>query len=177
MAKANFGEFTCSIARTIDAVGERWTFLILRDVFVGITRFDEIQRDLGIARNVLAERLESLVWDGVLERRAYQAHPPRYEYVLTEKGRDLQSVILAILAWGDRWQSGKSGPPVQLHHDKCGSDTTAEVVCSGCGEPLDVGDVTARAGPGGRIGPGTQVIGALLAEAPRRLTETGPPKR
>jgi DNA-binding HxlR family transcriptional regulator len=177
MAKTNFSDFTCSIARTIDAVGERWTFLILRDVFVGINRFDDIQRDLGIARNVLAERLESLVWDGVLKRRAYQERPPRYEYVLTEKGGDLQSVVLAMVAWGDRWQSGKSGPPVVLRHDKCGLATRAEVVCSCCGELLEIGEVTALAGPGGQIGPGTRLIGELLAEAPRRLTESGKPIR
>jgi DNA-binding HxlR family transcriptional regulator len=170
MAQTSFGDFSCSIARTLDAIGGRWTFLILRDVFLGVTRFDDIQRDLGIARNVLAERLESLVWDGVLERRAYQERPQRYEYVLTEKGQDLQSVLLTMVAWGDRWQSGKTGPPVRLRHQKCGADTTAEVVCSCCGEPIGPGDVTARGGPGGRIAPGTQVVGALLAAGPRRLT-------
>ena len=111
--KKTFGDFTCSIARTLDVVGDRWTLLVLRDVFVGINRFDEIQRDLGIARNVLAERLESLVRDGVLERRAYQERPPRHEYMLTQKGKDLQSVLLAMVAWGDRWQGAKEGPPVR----------------------------------------------------------------
>jgi DNA-binding HxlR family transcriptional regulator len=177
MSKTNFGDFSCSIARTLDAIGERWTFLILRDVFLGVTRFDDIQRDLGIARNVLAERLESLVWDGVLERRAYQERPPRYEYVLTDKGRDLQSVLFAMVAWGDRWQSRKSGPPIKLRHEKCGADTTAEVVCSCCGEPLDADEVTARGGPGGRIAPGTQVIGDLLAAGPRRLAQAEHPAR
>ena len=172
MAKTDFGKFSCSIARTLDAIGERWTFLILRDVFVGINRFDDLQRDLGIARNVLAERLESLVWDGILERHAYQERPLRYEYLLTEKGRELQPVLLAIVAWGDRWTSGKGGPPVRIRHDRCGSETTAEVVCSCCGEPLEPGEVTALAGPGGRIGPGTQVIGELLAQSPRRLADS-----
>jgi DNA-binding HxlR family transcriptional regulator len=169
MGKTSFGDFTCSIARTLAVVGERWTLLILRDVFVGVNRFDDIQRDLGIARNVLTERLESLVWEGVLERRAYQDRPLRYEYVLTEKGRDLQSVLLTLLAWGDRWESGRDGPPLRLRHETCGKATTAEVVCSGCGEPLRPGELTAHGGPGGRVGAGTQVIGELLAAGPRRV--------
>jgi DNA-binding HxlR family transcriptional regulator len=173
MAKTSFGDFTCSIARTLDVIGERWSMLILRDVFVGVNRFDEMQRDLGIARNVLAERLESLVWEGVLERRAYQERPPRYEYVLTEKGEDLQSVLLAMVAWGDRWQSGRDGPPVRLRHETCGADTKAQVVCSSCGMPLRPGEVTARGGPGGRVADGTRVIGAVLAAGPRRLAAAG----
>jgi DNA-binding HxlR family transcriptional regulator len=175
MTKANFGDFSCSIARTLDVIGERWTMLILRDVFVGINRFDELQRDLGVARNVLAERLESLVWEGVLERRAYQERPARYEYVLTDKGEDLQSVLLAMVAWGDRWESGKSGPPVRFRHEACGSDTRAAVVCSSCGMPLHAGEVTARRGPGGSVAPGTEVIGEVLAVGPRRLAAANGP--
>jgi DNA-binding HxlR family transcriptional regulator len=171
--KKTFGDFTCSIARTLDVVGDRWTLLVLRDVFVGINRFDEIQRDLGIARNVLAERLESLVRDGVLERRAYQERPPRHEYMLTQKGKDLQSVLLAMVAWGDRWQGAKEGPPVRLRHETCSTDTRAVIVCSSCGMPLSPGEVTARGGPGGRVGAGTQVIGELLAAGPRRLAVPG----
>ena len=169
MRKTSFADFSCSIARTLDAVGERWTFLILRDVFLGVTRFDDLQRDLGIARNVLTERLETLVGDGVLERRAYQERPVRHEYVLTDKGRDLESVLFAMVAWGDRWQSQESGPPVTLHHETCAHDTTAKVVCSCCGLPLKAEDLTAHVGPGGRIAPGTQVVGELLAAGPRRL--------
>ena len=174
MRHSGLQQENCSIARTVAVLGERWTLVILREAFNRRRRFDDIQRDLGIARNVLTERLESLVWDGVLERRAYQERPLRYEYVLTAKGRDLQSVLLAMVAWGDRWQSAKSGPPVKLRHERCGSDTTAEVVCSCCGEPLEAGEVIARAGPGGHIGPGTQVVGELLAAGPRRLTEADP---
>ena len=113
----DFGDFHCSIARTVDVVGERWTPLILRDVMLGVTRFDDIQRDLGVARNVLAARLDALVEDGILERRAYQEHPVRHEYVLTEKGRELATALLAMMAWGDRWESGGDGPPVQLRHE------------------------------------------------------------
>jgi DNA-binding HxlR family transcriptional regulator len=171
--KTRFAEFSCSIARTLDVVGERWAMLIMKDVFLGVTRFDDLQRDLGIARNVLAERLESLVADGLLERRVYQQHPVRHEYVLTEKGHDLQSVLFAIVAWGDRWQSERTGPPLKLRHETCATDTTAKVVCSSCGLPLRAEDVTAHGGPGGRIGPGTQVTGELLAAGPRRLADPG----
>jgi DNA-binding HxlR family transcriptional regulator len=169
MTKTRFAEFSCSIARTLDVVGERWAILIMRSIFLGVTRFEDLQRELGIARNVLAERLDALVGHGVLERRAYQERPLRHEYVLTEKGRDLLSPLLAIMAWGDRWESGDAGPPVELRHDACGNATRPEVVCSCCGEPLTMETVTAHAGPGGRIGRGTAVTGALLAAGPRRL--------
>jgi DNA-binding HxlR family transcriptional regulator len=143
-------------------------------VFLGVTRFDDLQRDLGVARNVLTDRLEALVEDAILERRVYQERPVRHEYVLTEKGRDLESVLFAIMAWGDRWQSQASGPPVTLHHEACDKDTTARVVCSCCGEPLKSEDITAHGGPGGRIAPGTQVVGELLAAGPRRLAAEKP---
>ena len=169
--KTNFADFNCSVARTMEVVGERWAMLIVKDVFLGVTRFDDLQRDLGIARNVLAERLDSLVEQGLLERRAYQDRPVRHEYVLTEKGRDLASPLLAIMAWGDRWESKEAGPPVQLRHDSCGELTRPEVVCSCCGERLTADSVTAHAGPGGRIARGTAVVGELLAAGPRRLGE------
>ena len=168
MRKTSFAEFSCSVARTLDVVGERWAMLILKDVFLGVTRFDDLQRDLGIARNVLADRLDALIAGGLLERREYQERPVRHEYLLTEKGRDLQSVLFAIVAWGDRWQSDAAGPPLKLRHETCAHDTTAKVVCSSCGLPLKAEDVTAH-GARGRIGPGTRVTGELLAAGPRRL--------
>src|SRR5438309_1962844 len=125
--------------------------LIMRSVFMGVARFEDLHRDLGIARNVLADRLDSLVERGLLERRAYQERPVRHEYVLTEKGQDLLAPLLAIMAWGDRWESGEAGAPVELRHDGCGEVTRPEVVCSCCGEPLTADTVTAHAGPGGRI--------------------------
>lgn len=171
MKRTSFADFSCSIARTLDVVGERWAMLIMRSVFLGVRRFDDLQRELGIARNVLAERLDALVGRGLLERRAYQERPVRHEYVLTEKGTDLLAPLLAIMAWGDRWESGAAGPPVQLRHEACGEMTRPEVVCSCCGEPLTAEALTAHAGPGGRIGRGTAVTGELLAAGPRRLAE------
>jgi DNA-binding HxlR family transcriptional regulator len=169
--QTSFSDFTCSIARTVEVVGERWTPLVLRDLFLGVTRFEDIQRDLGIARNVLAERLETLVESGIAERRPYQGNPPRHDYVLTDKGRELYRVLLALMAWGDRWTAGEAGPPVKLRHESCGKLTTPELTCSCCGEPLTLDTVTALAGPGGRRKAGTRVVAERLAAGPRRLAE------
>jgi DNA-binding HxlR family transcriptional regulator len=126
----------CSIARALDLVGEWWTPLILRDVFRGMRRFEEIQTSLGIARNVLSDRLTTLVDGGVLERRQYQDHPARYEYRLTDMGRDYYQVLLALKQWGDRWLTGGGGPPVTLIHDRCGHEVEPVLTCSHCGEPI-----------------------------------------
>jgi DNA-binding HxlR family transcriptional regulator len=138
----------CSIARTLDIAGEPWSPLILRDVWVGISRFDELQRDLGISRKVLTERLKWLVGHGVLEQRPYSERPVRYDYVLTDKGRELVDVLMAITAWGDRWTAGEAGPPVLLRHRTCGELTHAEVRCAKCGELLHSADVDVEPGPG-----------------------------
>ncbi len=138
----------CSIARTLAVVGERWTLLILREVFSGIRHFEGFQRHLGIARNVLATRLRRLVEAGVLERRAGGRGAGRAEYHLTERGRDLYPVLLALLCWGDRWTAGTAGPPVRLEHRGCGRDTAPVTVCAECGEPLHPDAVRVKAGPG-----------------------------
>jgi DNA-binding HxlR family transcriptional regulator len=148
MQRTRFGEMACSIARTLDIAGEPWSPLILRDVFVGIRRFDDIQRDLGISRKVLAARLKWLVEQGVLERRAYSEHPPRHDYGLTQKGFDLCGVLLAIAAWGDRWTAGDTGPPVLYRHRTCGQLTRADLRCVRCGDPLHASDVDVEPGPG-----------------------------
>ena len=141
-AVSRLSEMRCSIARTLDIVGERWTLLILRDIHSGTTRFDAIQKSLGISRKVLAERLVTLEDHGVLERRRYQDNPPRHDYVLTEKGRDLGAVLLSLLAWGDRWAAGPEGPPVLMRHERCGGMVHSMPTCSACGEPLHAGEVT-----------------------------------
>jgi DNA-binding HxlR family transcriptional regulator len=174
MPKTDFSEFTCSIARTVDVVGERWVALILRDVVLGVTRFDDMQRDLGVARNVLADRLDALVQDGILERRPYQDKPVRHDYLLTEKGRELATTLLALMAWGDRWAAGGDGPPVRLLHEACGEHTDPSLTCSCCGEPLRLDDLTAEAGPGGKVGPGTMVVGERLAAGPHRIARYSP---
>jgi DNA-binding HxlR family transcriptional regulator len=139
----------CSVARALEVVGERWTILVLRDVFLGVRRFEDIQRDLGIARNILASRLGRLVEHGVLERRAYQARPPRYEYVLTDKGRDLWPVVNALMVWGDRHAPAPEGPPTVLVHRDCGGPVDADGVCGQCGaQAAGIREIRAVAGPG-----------------------------
>lgn len=132
----------------MDLLGDPWTPLVLRDAFYGLCRFDAFQEDLGIARNTLADRLRRLVDEGLMEKRPYQTEPVRHEYLLTEKGRDLFGVLMAMTRWGDRWLAGEAGPPVTLHHERCGHDSHAEVVCAHCGEPLTPGDTRMRTGPG-----------------------------
>jgi DNA-binding HxlR family transcriptional regulator len=162
--RTSFADMTCSIARTLDAAGEWWSPLILRDVHLGITRYDDLRRDLGISRNVLGARLERLVGQGLLERRAYSDRPARHEYLLTEKGRELVDVLLAMVAWGDRWTAGDAGPPLLLRHQACGQLTHAAIRCARCGEPLHAEQVTAEPGPGGGAGAGTRVVAERLAD-------------
>src|SRR4051794_13406022 len=132
----------CSIAGTLEVVGERWTLVILRDVFLGVRRFDDIQRDLGIARNVLQSRLERLVEEEILERHLYQERPARYEYRLTEKGVDLWPVLVALLKWGDR-HVYPDDPPVVLEHRGCGGGVDDRRMCMACGAALEARDVLA----------------------------------
>ena len=138
----------CSVANALDVVGERWSLLIIREIFLGVRRFDEIQENLGIARNVLQTRLTRLLDHGVLERRLYQEHPPRYEYRLTEKGLDLWPTIVALMQWGDRHAVPAGGPVVLLEHRGCGGAVDEHRVCEACGARLAVRDVRALPGPG-----------------------------
>jgi DNA-binding HxlR family transcriptional regulator len=147
MARVSLDKMNCSIARTLDVIGDAWTPLILRDIAFGITRFDAIQRDLGISRKVLSERLSSLVEHGVLQRAPYQDKPARYDYYPTEKGADLAFVLLAMQAWGDRWIFGEDGPPILFRHESCGAIVAPVTSCSSCGERLEVADVTPLPGP------------------------------
>ncbi|MFF3223481.1 winged helix-turn-helix transcriptional regulator [Nocardia suismassiliense] len=159
MPKAALSDIVCSIARTIDAIGERWTPLILRDLFVGVTRFEDLRRDLGIASNVLAARLAALQAHGIVEIRAYQSNPIRHEYLLTDKGRDLYPVLTMLVAWGDTWLAGPEGPPALIVHDDCGKATAGVVVCRECEAPLTADNVRFAQGPGGYRGPGTMLVG------------------
>jgi DNA-binding HxlR family transcriptional regulator len=138
----------CSIASALEVVGERWSLLIVRDVFLGLRRFDEIQANLGIARNVLQKRLQRLLEQGVLERTPYQERPPRYEYRLTEKGLDLWPTIVALMQWGDEHAASPAGPPVLLEHRGCGGAVDEHRLCAACGARLSVREVRALPGPG-----------------------------
>jgi DNA-binding HxlR family transcriptional regulator len=137
----------CSIARSLEIIGEWWTLLIVRDAFFGVTRFEEFQQRLGIARNILTKRLDTLVEAGVMERRCYDEPRARYDYVLTKKGRDLWPVLVTLRQWGDKWAiDGKA--PVRLLHMTCGAHTNAHLVCDHCGERLEGREVKAVAGAG-----------------------------
>jgi DNA-binding HxlR family transcriptional regulator len=160
--QTSFAEFQCSIARTMEAVGDWWSPLILRDVFVGVNRFDDLATDLGISRNLLTRRLDHLVEAGVLDRVPYQDRPVRHEYVLTESGRELVPLLVGLMAWGDRWQTPDGGPPAIVGHH--GHPVRPQVTCADCGEPIVATELTVTGGPGGRIAPGTTIIGALLAD-------------
>ncbi len=147
MRWGDIGDMTCSVARTLSVVGDRWTLLILRDAFLRTRRFEDFQASLGITRHRLADRLRKLADAGIFERVRYQERPPRFEYKLTEKGRDLYPVIVSLVGWGDRWMAGKAGPPIELVHRSCGRHVMPVLTCPDCGAPLTARDMLARPGP------------------------------
>jgi DNA-binding HxlR family transcriptional regulator len=144
---AEYSGENCSIARALELVGERWTLLILREAFLGTRRFDDFQRELGIARNVLDARLGRLVDAGILRRARYSERPPRYEYRLTQKGTDLWPVLMALLKWGDR-HAAPNGPPKVIEHRGCGGELDDRRRCLRCGADVEAWDAVARPGPG-----------------------------
>jgi DNA-binding HxlR family transcriptional regulator len=142
-----YSDQNCSIAAALELVGERWTLLILRDAFLGTRRFDDFQRSLGIARNVLQTRLERLVDEGVLRRERYQERPERFEYRLTRKGVDLWPVIVALMKWGDTY-AAPNGPPVVIRHAGCGGKVDDRRICAKCGKHLEAHEAQPEPGPG-----------------------------
>ena len=163
MQRTSLREMACSLARSLDVAGEWWTPLIVRDVWLGLRRFDEIQHNLGLSRKVLADRLDTLVREGVLERQRYEERPPRDEYVLTAKGEELMAAFFTLVSWGDRWTAADVGPPMLLRHKGgCGDVVHAEVTCSSCGEPLRATEVRVEPGPDARVDRGTRRLVDLL---------------
>jgi DNA-binding HxlR family transcriptional regulator len=144
----SFAAQNCSIARTLSVLGERWTLLVLRELSLGNTRFDEIQRELGVATNILSARLSTLVDEGIAERRRYGERPDRFEYRLTEKGWDLQPILLGFLRWGDRYTAGRRGAPLETVHSECGHAFHMVPTCSHCGEEVKPSSLRPRPGPG-----------------------------
>lgn len=151
MQLTSLADWNCSVARTLDVVGEWWTLLIVRDAFRGTRRFDDFQSSLGMARSVLTARLKRLTDAGVLERTQYSEHPPRHEYRLTDKGRALFPVITALLRWGDEWASGPAGPPALLVHQTCGQTMHPELTCPHCGGDVSAANTGSVPGPGAKI--------------------------
>lgn len=126
----------CSVARSLQIIGDRWTFLLIRELFFGVRRFDEFAANMGIASNILTDRLQRLAAHGIIGKHAYQSRPERFEYRFTERGLDLYGPMIVMMRWGDRWLSGGK-PPLLLRHKPCGKDFFARVVCSACREELD----------------------------------------
>jgi DNA-binding HxlR family transcriptional regulator len=164
MKRTSLAHHACSIARTLDVAGEWWTPLILRDVAYGVRRFGEIERDLGISANVLADRLDALVADGLLETRVYQQRPERHEYHLTEMGADLVPALIALMRWGDRWKWPGGKGPVLVTHAGCGGAARAELRCERCGETLGAEDLVATPRFPAGLGPREGEPGAVSSE-------------
>jgi len=150
MRRASFADMNCSVAQGLEQIGEWWTMLILRDALLGVRRFEDFQSRLGIARNILSARLETLVGHGIMERRPYSERHSRHEYVLTEKGRALWPVMTALRQWGDEWAyESEQHQPTVLVHDACGHVCTSVPHCSHCDEQLTLRTIHVETGPGG----------------------------
>jgi DNA-binding HxlR family transcriptional regulator len=146
LGKTYSGE-NCSAARALELVGERWSLLIIRDaLFRGVTRFADFQRNLGVASNILASRLNDFVAADLMERKLA---PPHHDYLLTDKGRDLQPVIVALTHWGDRW-AAPDGPPIVFEHADCGGGIEQHFSCTVCGDIENKSEINAKSGPGSR---------------------------
>ena len=148
MLRHDYPGQVCSIAKSLEVIGERWSLLIVREVMNGNRRFGEMQGSLGVARNVLSARLQRLIAEGILERRAYQESPERFEYFLTEKGLDLWPALIALLGWGDRHSTGPKGPPKVIVHKVCGGRVSDRGICESCGKVLHARDARQIPGPG-----------------------------
>ncbi|MCK9875733.1 helix-turn-helix transcriptional regulator [Frankia sp. Ag45/Mut15] len=149
MLPRTYEQEICSIAATLEVLGDRWTLLIARDACLGVTRFADFQARLGIARTVLSDRLARLTEAGVFERRRYSEQPERFEYVLTERGRDIWPILNSLMTWGDRHLKGGEAPFV-IHHRGCGGHIDDRRRCETCGQEVGVTEVVRLPGPGAR---------------------------
>jgi DNA-binding HxlR family transcriptional regulator len=145
--RTSFVDMQCSVAQALEQIGEWWTLLIIRDALLGVRRFEHFQRRLGIARNILSARLDTLVEHGILERRAYSERPERFEYLMTPKGRALWEVMTAIRQWGDDWALDADEHPIVLVHDGCGHVCRSVPHCSECGEELTLPGIHVEPAP------------------------------
>jgi DNA-binding HxlR family transcriptional regulator len=148
MEARDFPRDACAVAATLEAIGERWTMHVLREAFLGVRRFEDFRRNIGVARNILSDRLNTLVAKGILRRVQYSERPPRYEYRLTEKGIDLYGVLIELGRWGTKWEPHPDGPALVLRHRGCGALMQPALTCPECGEPVDARSMEALPGPG-----------------------------
>jgi DNA-binding HxlR family transcriptional regulator len=161
MRQTSFSTFHCSLAQALEVVGDWWSPLIIRDLFIGLHRFDELVEDLGISRNMLTDRLKTLVAGGVIETTQYSEHARRVEYTLTASGREFACILMTLTAWGDRWHTPPHGQPIRFRHN--GHRCDPIVICATCGESIEGEQVGFRPGPGGRIAPGTHLIPDIIS--------------
>lgn len=148
MVWESFGRKNCSLEATASIIGDRQTLLVLRESFLRVRRFEQLQRNTGLARNILADRLQALVGNGILERREYQLRPQRFEYRLTQKGLDLYPILLGLMDWGTKYEAGKEGTLVTVRHTSCGFVGLPQLCCPGCGEPVTAREMEALPGEG-----------------------------
>ncbi|WP_066910253.1 winged helix-turn-helix transcriptional regulator [Millisia brevis] len=148
MKTRSFASWPCTVARTVDILGDAWSVLILREAFYGLRRFDEFVVSLSIPRNTLTARLNALIEHGLVRKVQYQSEPVRHEYELTESGRDFFPVMVAMKTWGDKWTAHAEPLPIILRHNICGHELHATVVCDECGREVRLDDTTPHAGPG-----------------------------
>ncbi|GIH02980.1 transcriptional regulator [Rhizocola hellebori] len=148
MLGRSYDDQVCSIARSLEVLGERWTLLVVRDALLGLRRFDDFQRSLGVARNILTDRLSRLVTAEVLQRVPYQERPVRYEYQLTPMGYELAVPIIGLMHWGDKHYANQAGPPRLTRHSTCGGTLHAALVCETCHEPISPAELAVLPGPG-----------------------------
>lgn len=147
MLGSDYDDQVCSAARALEVVGQRWTLLILRDLFLGLVRFEDLVRSLGVTRSVLAQRLSHLESHELVARDLYREHPQRYEYRLTDKGAELLDVLARLLEWGDRYYPDPAGPTRLLRHTDCGGEVQSRLFCTRCGTQVGPADVSALPGP------------------------------
>jgi DNA-binding HxlR family transcriptional regulator len=140
----------CSVARALEVVGDRWTLLVIRSAFEGVRRFDDYQTTLGVARNVLTDRLARLCAEGIMRRVRYQERPERFEYRLTRKGVGLWPALMSLLLWGDQYYAD-DGPPATIVHRGCGGALTKQLTCAACGVSLGPTDIDVMPGPGAAV--------------------------
>jgi DNA-binding HxlR family transcriptional regulator len=138
----------CSIARALSEIGDGWCLMLIRDAFYGRTRFSDFVKFTGAQKTVVSDRLKRLVEAGIFDRVEYEQHPTRHEYRLTDKGRDLTQIVIALSAWGDRWLDGGNGPPIRIVHTECDHDAQPHIVCGHCGGDLNATNLRAAPGPG-----------------------------
>jgi len=150
--RRDYAAENCSIAGTLELVGEKWTLLILREAFFGVKRFEDIQRGVGCARNLLSARLAKLVEQEILSREPYRepGSRQRYEYRLTDRGRELFPIVVALMDWGDRWVSSPEGPPVEIRHRDCDAPVHADLSCDHGHTGLTARDTYPVVGAGAR---------------------------